>query len=458
MASTLNAERSALEQTLTLESGLNDAVLAARRQALVGFNDALHASDTTRFEMNYLITTAGANTTLEKRLTSLFGTFQMATRRSMASTSYDSDVLDDFYASDVDWSIQTNRLRQQWYAANGSAKNAFNVAVRSASTTRQTRLLNAGTKYNVDVFDADEIYAKATTAADSVRTLASFNASAERLQSTLRAISDKLYREAADEAFFNAEQWALDEQTLDSIATELAAIRNAAKLTDEDGEIVLKNASAVTSDFSAITAYFTNIDASITVFDSRTAEYAAPAETSSSESTENSEADSLSVAARRGARAESNKNLYDSEVTAVSNVYTENFCLTQNNWALTCLDSLTVRNDSITKAGDSLQNAQKTAQDNFFLSLTDATTNFSDVTLQNALTLAYNQEQIDLFGVTVPTSGIFSNPTRDYEVCFVAGTPVLMADGTKRPIETLRSNGALMKAPPSLGVPGDGGG
>ena len=85
--------------------------------------------------MNYLVTTASVNTTSEKKIAASFGVFQTATRRSMSSNSYDSDVLDDFYASDVDWSIQTNRLRQQWYAANGSAKNAFNVAVRSASAT-----------------------------------------------------------------------------------------------------------------------------------------------------------------------------------------------------------------------------------------------------------------------------------------------------------------------------------
>ncbi|MDD3588218.1 MAG: polymorphic toxin-type HINT domain-containing protein, partial [Thermoguttaceae bacterium] len=32
----------------------------------------------------------------------------------------------------------------------------------------------------------------------------------------------------------------------------------------------------------------------------------------------------------------------------------------------------------------------------------------------------------------------FSNPTEDAEVCFVAGTPILMADGTSKPIEEIR--------------------
>ncbi|MBR0225004.1 MAG: hypothetical protein IJL92_02970, partial [Thermoguttaceae bacterium] len=42
--------------------------------------------------------------------------------------------------------------------------------------------------------------------------------------------------------------------------------------------------------------------------------------------------------------------------------------------------------------------------------------------------------------------GIFTNPTFDYEVCFVAGTPVLMADGSRRAIETLRPGDLVLAA------------
>ncbi|MBR0225654.1 MAG: hypothetical protein IJL92_06310, partial [Thermoguttaceae bacterium] len=43
-------------------------------------------------------------------------------------------------------------------------------------------------------------------------------------------------------------------------------------------------------------------------------------------------------------------------------------------------------------------------------------------------------------------SGIFTNPTFDYEVCFVAGTWVLMADGSRRAIETRRPGDLVLAA------------
>ena len=154
--------------------------------------------------MNYLVTTARANTNLEKNIAASFGVFQTATRRSIASENFDSDVLEDFYDSEVDWAIQTNRLRQQYDTANGTAKHEYISAIRDAVNKRRTHLVNAESQYNVDVFNAEEIYAKTTAAADSARSLASFDATAAYIQSTLRAIGDKLYRNAADDAFFDA--------------------------------------------------------------------------------------------------------------------------------------------------------------------------------------------------------------------------------------------------------------
>ncbi|MBQ4195772.1 MAG: hypothetical protein II622_06640, partial [Thermoguttaceae bacterium] len=52
---------------------------------------------------------------------------------------------------------------------------------------------------------------------------------------------------------------------------------------------------------------------------------------------------------------------------------------------------------------------------------------------------AYQQERVDR-GISVPNDAFadLDDPDFEYQVCFAAGTPVLMADGSTKPIETVR--------------------
>ncbi|MBR0225156.1 MAG: hypothetical protein IJL92_03770, partial [Thermoguttaceae bacterium] len=82
----------------------------------------------------------------------------------------------------------------------------------------------------------------------------------------------------------------------------------------------------------------------------------------------------------------------------------------------------------------------------YLTALSVAATQYSDRVNLNDQVYSYHQERIDHFNATVALSGIFTNPTFDYEVCFVAGTPVLMADGSRRAIETLRPGDLVLAA------------
>ena len=48
-------------------------------------------------------------------------------------------------------------------------------------------------------------------------------------------------------------------------------------------------------------------------------------------------------------------------------------------------------------------------------------------------------------GLTVPADA-FDDPIFDFDVCFVAGTPILMADGTKKPIEEIQPGDLVLAA------------
>ena len=70
--------------------------------------------------------------------------------------------------------------------------------------------------------------------------------------------------------------------------------------------------------------------------------------------------------------------------------------------------------------------------------------NFLDEPVNNYQIYAHNQERINQGGTVA--NNAFENPTFDYEVCFVAGTQILMADGSTKPIEEIRPGDSVLAA------------
>ena len=69
---------------------------------------------------------------------------------------------------------------------------------------------------------------------------------------------------------------------------------------------------------------------------------------------------------------------------------------------------------------------------------------FVDETLDVAKIYAYNEAKILAGGEVEPDA--FENPTEDFEVCFVAGTQVLLADGSTKPIEQIRPGDKVLSS------------
>ncbi len=88
----------------------------------------------------------------------------------------------------------------------------------------------------------------------------------------------------------------------------------------------------------------------------------------------------------------------------------------------------------------SLENHVNNYRDAFFSAYDEFEGDWNEI----ARVLSYQQSRIDS-GLTVG-SNVFENPVFDFEVCFVAGTPVLMADGTTKPIEEIRPGDMVLSA------------
>ncbi|MDD3587695.1 MAG: Hint domain-containing protein [Thermoguttaceae bacterium] len=91
--------------------------------------------------------------------------------------------------------------------------------------------------------------------------------------------------------------------------------------------------------------------------------------------------------------------------------------------------------------------AMAAANNTYTSSLMSSATSFLDATNASFETCSEYVSSLTCLYATAITAidngetignNYFSNPTEDAEVCFVAGTPILMADGTSKPIEEIR--------------------
>ena len=91
--------------------------------------------------------------------------------------------------------------------------------------------------------------------------------------------------------------------------------------------------------------------------------------------------------------------------------------------------------------------AMAAANNTYTTSLMSSATSFLDATNASFETCSEYVSSLTCLYATAITAidnggtignNYFSNPTEDAEVCFVAGTPILMADGTSKPIEEIR--------------------
>ena len=360
------------------------------------------------------------------------------TRQGMASGVSSTDPLYGLYASETVWATQTNRLRQQFYAAEGSAATGYNSAWRTATNQLRSSLMTDEIACSNAGFEAYKTLSQDLTGASTNYTLATYDAESSRFLAQISIESAKSYADASSRAALSRERADAFSEALADVLDEFdaAGFENQTTLDAligtgvTDGTAYATIAASILSDVNDVTA----ADASFCL-----AAYGAVPGTGE-------EPETYPTTTRLGAALAQNQQDYDVALAAIASEYREELRVAENDWRLAALNAYADEETSLTTALLARKSGLANDYGTYLTALSVAATQYSDRTSLNDQVYSYHQERIDHFNATVALSGIFTNPTFDYEVCFVAGTPVLMADGSRRAIETLRPGDLVLAA------------
>ncbi|MBR0225595.1 MAG: hypothetical protein IJL92_06010, partial [Thermoguttaceae bacterium] len=123
---------------------------------------------------------SSGSTLLMRRQTKSMMSVTRTTRQGMASGVSSPDPLYGLYASETVWATQTNRLRQQFYAAEGSAATSYNSAWRTATNQLRSSLMTDEIACSNAGFEAYKTLSQDLTGASTNYTLATYDAESSR--------------------------------------------------------------------------------------------------------------------------------------------------------------------------------------------------------------------------------------------------------------------------------------
>ncbi|MBQ1337943.1 MAG: hypothetical protein IIY32_06450, partial [Thermoguttaceae bacterium] len=402
----LNDAGTELSADLSAETTLDGALWDAQGTAFSGYLNALRNADSTSNILSYVTSSVGASITYASALANAYGDFQIANRQNKLNATTLSNPRRAAYQADVVWAQQTKSLRNQYYSASGSVLSDYYASVTSAIATYNAAALDAELTAAQSYFNAERTFSQNVSEANSDYILANFNAAKARALAYLTASVAELTANYAAEAQLAAERADAYAAALEDLLAELAA----ADLTK------FETLSTLRENFEDAITEANAADTTLAAFN---------------------EAELASEKAQNAATASAAKTSAD---TTYNNAW-------RSAWNDAFLAALAESAD-LAASYDSINAALETALNAASLAYRDAAFGAWEDFLDEALELdniyAHNQERINQGGTVA--NNVFENPTFDYEVCFVAGTQILMADGTTKPIEEIRPGDQVLAA------------
>ena len=149
---------------------------------------------------------SSGSTLLRRRQTKSIMSVTRTTRQGMASGVSSTDPLYGLYASETVWATQTNRLRQQFYAAEGSAATSYNSAWRTATNQLRLSLMTDEIACSNAGFEAYKTLSQDLTGASTNYTLATYDAESSRILAQISIESAKSYADASSRAALSRER------------------------------------------------------------------------------------------------------------------------------------------------------------------------------------------------------------------------------------------------------------
>ena len=402
----LNDAGTELSADLSAETTLDDALWTAQGTAFSGYLNALRNADSTSNILSYVSSSVGASITYASALANAYGDFQIANRQNKLNATTLSNPRRAAYQADVTWAQQTKSLRNQYYSASGSVLSDYYASVNAAIATYNAAALDAELTAAQSYFNAERTFSQNVSEANSDYVLTNFNAAKARALAYLTASVAELTANYAAEAQLAAERADAYAAALDDLLAELAA----ADLTK------FETLSTLKENFEDALTAANAADATLAAFN---------------------EAELASEKAQNAATASAAESAAD---TTYNNAW-------RSAWNDAFLAALAESAD-LAASYDSINAALETALNAASLAYRDAAFGAWEDFLDDALDLdniyAHNQERINQGGTVA--NNVFENPTFYYEVCFVAGTQILMADGSTKPIEQIRPGDQVLAA------------
>ena len=402
----LNDAETQFHADIDAETALDDDLWSALGTAFTGELTAIRNADTTSDLLSYVSSSVGASISYASSLANAYGDFQIANRQNKLAGTTLFNPRRGAYQADVAWAQQTKSLRNQYYSASGSAISGYYATVNSAIATYNAAALNAVLSAEQSYFNAERTFSQNALDAYFDYVLADFSASKNLALAYLTASVAEVTANYAHEAQLASARAAAYEEAVDALLSDLAA----ADLKKFETLSTLQEnfASAQSSANAADAALGSFNESALAAFQAQTA---ASAET---------------------AKAEADAAYQNSWRSAWNDAFLEMLAETAD---------LSSAYDSI---GATTQSALDAADLAYRAAAFGAWEDFLDEALENNQIYAHHQERIDRGGTVA--NDVFENPTFDYEVCFTAGTQILMADGSTKPIETIRPGDMVLAA------------
>ena len=421
----LGDAQTALAREINAEKTLNTAVWNASETAHTGTLNAIVASDTSSDVATYINASLGSALTYASSVASAFGDFQIGNRQRRYNNASANDPRKSLYSQDVSWATNMKSLRNQYYDVAGDAISDYYSSLTSAYTSYVSGALTTLSTAEQAYFSALKTYSIAALNADGDYSQAFFAAERDRAEAYIDAAIAELTANYATEANLAASR-------ASAYATQLAAVEalfNATQFADGRGEYdaLLQGTSGDQTD------YFDEIvSTSSQVVSTQTSANSAD----STLATQNASALASAQAANAAAYTVATEQAEADYTTAVNSAWNDAY-LEQLSVVSDLKDASELATSNLDAGLENLENVYRAA----VFAAYDA---FDEEWDEITRVLSYQQTRIDS-GLTVG-SNVFENPTFDFEVCFVAGTPVLMADGTTKPIEEIRPGDMVLAA------------
>ena len=411
-AAQLNDHDAALVAEHNAEKTLHLALMNATETAYNGELNAIVTNDATSAFVDYLNASIGHALTYARTAASAFGDLQIGNRQGRG-------------ASEVAWATNMKSLRNQYmtsatsalgdYAASlTDAYSDYVSAAFSALTTAESSYFNAFKTYSINALNEDSDYVHALYVAGKTRALA-------RLDALIAELTANYAKEAE-----------LTGSRSDAYVQKTGAAQGCVYST-QFAEY-RRGYSVTTATYSERNAYFDGI---VSASNQIVALKNAADSEDASLATQNEATLTATKSANEATRENAEAAADDAYSLTVENAWKDAY-LAQLALGVTLKDAYEATaatfNGALDAAAGDLRDAAFAAWDEL------------DAEFEEYARILNYQDMRANLGLTVPADAFEDPIFFDFEVCFVAGTPILMADGSKKPIEEIQPGDVVLAA------------